>query len=367
MTSLPARVIVVAPGEDGGGRDGLASAVARLGTASHLAAPPIHAPRSLEAQACTGLGGGETGIFDDWRPQGYEPVPAPPASRLPRSVQEAARQAGLAVLDGPDAAGAGGTDGIAQLTEGSAREALMQDPAALTTLWLQPSTRVRVHNVLNPPALLAAAGLLEVDRSGRPDWERSLAYHVGHGQVWVNLRGREPGGIVQPGGEYEEVRAALRAVFAERLLDPTTGQSVVRVFMKEDLYSGAWLWAAPDLVLAPVLDCAFSPAAVAGRAEAEAVRREPALASQPGWWGVTGQGARRGGKTAPTDILRLAPTMAAVLGLSLVPAPSGTIVREALTDEFWASRPAMPASTAVLSADEERIIARRLGELGYIE
>jgi hypothetical protein len=80
-------------------------------------------------------------------------------------------------------------------------------------------------NVLNPAALLAATGL-SVDLSGRLDWERSLGYHVGQARCGSICAGVSPGVSCSRGG-YEDVRAALRAVFAERLLDPTTGQPVV--------------------------------------------------------------------------------------------------------------------------------------------
>ena len=62
--------------------------------------------------------------------------------------------------------------------------------------------------------------------AGRIDWSRTRAYcpsAPGSG-LWVNLRGREPEGIVAPGAEYERVVAELR----ERLLafrDPRTGRA----------------------------------------------------------------------------------------------------------------------------------------------
>lgn len=367
MTPPPARVVIVRPGEAEPGRDRLLLAVTRAGTAARLAAPPIHARRPLEAQAFTGLGAGATGIFDDWRPDAYGATQVPAGPILPRSVQETARRSDMTVVECPHVSGGARGHGIYHVTDAVALDGVTEATKTLTTLWLQPCVREPAHTVLNPVALLVEAGLLEVDRCGRPDWTRSLAYHVGHGQIWVNLRGREPHGIVQPGSEYDEVRAALRALVVERLVDPATGEPLVQVFVKENLYSGEWLWAAPDLVLSPGPDRGFSAVAMAGHPETESVRREEAVATRPGWWGVTGWGARHQGEGPATDILRLAPTIAAVLGLSLVPPPPGAMVPDGLTEEFWATRPVVPTSTAVLSADEERIIARRLGELGYIE
>ena len=43
------------------------------------------------------------------------------------------------------------------------------------------------------------------------DWSRTKAYSIGStaGQIYINLKGREPMGIVQPGTEFEEVREAI--------------------------------------------------------------------------------------------------------------------------------------------------------------
>ena len=75
----------------------------------------------------------------------------------------------------------------------------------------------------------------------------ALAYALALGQIYVNLKGREPGGIVLPGAEYEALIAELIAGLHE-LIDPTTGERVVdQVWRKEELYSGPYLDQAPDL------------------------------------------------------------------------------------------------------------------------
>jgi predicted AlkP superfamily phosphohydrolase/phosphomutase len=51
------------------------------------------------------------------------------------------------------------------------------------------------------------------DASGAIDWRRSVAYGVEH-YVYLNVKGRDPGGIVEPGDEY----LALRDEIMEALL-----------------------------------------------------------------------------------------------------------------------------------------------------
>lgn len=81
------------------------------------------------------------------------------------------------------------------------------------------------------------------------DWSLTQAYSFGYyGQIFINLRGREPNGIVEPGEQYESLRKQI-ALGLEKLRDPQDGQKVVdRVLFKDELYSGEFLADAPDLL-----------------------------------------------------------------------------------------------------------------------
>ncbi|MGD2207300.1 MAG: alkaline phosphatase family protein, partial [Anaerolineae bacterium] len=69
------------------------------------------------------------------------------------------------------------------------------------------------------------------------DWPRTRAYSLGNvGQIHLNVRGREPEGIVEPGEEYEAVRKEIIARLRE-LRDPETQEPVVQdVYCREQLY-----------------------------------------------------------------------------------------------------------------------------------
>ena len=63
----------------------------------------------------------------------------------------------------------------------------------------------------------------------------------------VNLKGRDPDGIVEPGREYEELIERLTRRLAE-LIDPATGQPAIgRITRLRDLYHGPKLEVLPDL------------------------------------------------------------------------------------------------------------------------
>jgi predicted AlkP superfamily phosphohydrolase/phosphomutase len=81
------------------------------------------------------------------------------------------------------------------------------------------------------------------------DWSKSRAYSLGLGKIYINLRGRESQGIVNPGREYEQLRDEIIEKFS-KLIDPTTDKPVVSVINKADrIFSGPKVPEAGDLVI----------------------------------------------------------------------------------------------------------------------
>lgn len=80
------------------------------------------------------------------------------------------------------------------------------------------------------------------------DWGKTKAYSVGFASVYLNLKGRESKGIVEP-EEEEKVKRKITEVL-KKLKDPKNGQSPIReVYDGKTLYSGPQESEAPDLVL----------------------------------------------------------------------------------------------------------------------
>lgn len=76
-------------------------------------------------------------------------------------------------------------------------------------------------------------------------------YSLIPGRFFVNLRGREQSGAVEPGVEYEKLRDEL----VERLptmTDPETGEKIIRnAYKREELYSGPCFEQAADVIADP--------------------------------------------------------------------------------------------------------------------
>lgn len=105
-------------------------------------------------------------------------------------------------------------------------------------------------------AILAEGGYLAFNSSEPKmlndiDPAGTRAYCMDPGRIYINLKGREPGGIVEPGDEYENLMAEL-ALLAGDLTSPATGEKMVAdVKYGRDLYDGPCSAVGPDLVVVP--------------------------------------------------------------------------------------------------------------------
>jgi len=81
------------------------------------------------------------------------------------------------------------------------------------------------------------------------DWSKTVAFASGvTGAITINLKGRQPQGIVKK-EEYEEIREQLIEVLLKFRDD---GNKIVKnVYKREEIYHGPYLDKAPDLVAVP--------------------------------------------------------------------------------------------------------------------
>jgi predicted AlkP superfamily phosphohydrolase/phosphomutase len=70
------------------------------------------------------------------------------------------------------------------------------------------------------------------------DWSRTRAYVMGLGGLYINLKGREKQGIVEPGEEYENLRREI-ITRLEGWVDEAAGlHPVAKVYTREEAYGG---------------------------------------------------------------------------------------------------------------------------------
>jgi predicted AlkP superfamily phosphohydrolase/phosphomutase len=215
------------------------------------------------------------------------------------------------------------------------------------------------------------------------EWDRTRTYALGAGgNIFINLRGREPAGTVQPGIEYERVRQEVADALAT-LSDPETGRPIVRrVYRREELYDGPFLSQAPDLVIqwedytcwgrgrydsrgTPIFEASshfeFRDLPLTG-----AHRPEGVLI-------ISGPGIRSGARIEGARLLDLAPTILSLLSIKPPSEMDGRLLHELLLEdevehvqaaaEFVVKAPDRQFD---YSAEEAEEISQRLRSLGYL-
>ncbi len=163
---------------------------------------------------------------------------------------------------------------------------------------------------------------------------RSRCFPVGNGLatagIRLNLRGREPGGILAPGAEAEAFSEWLAAALCEIVDDTTGGPIVRRVLRTADLYQGECLDALPDLLVDWNDEMPLGRAA-AGTMLGRMRVRSPRLGvvegvntygrtgehREEGFFLVAGPGIVAGEREEMMSLLDFAPTIAAQLGVTL--------------------------------------------------
>lgn len=81
------------------------------------------------------------------------------------------------------------------------------------------------------------------------DWEKTYAYALGFSSIYVNLRGRERNGIINPG----EASNTLLHKIRRKLLtveNPKTKENVIHnAYLRSEIYKGPYVSDAPDIIL----------------------------------------------------------------------------------------------------------------------
>jgi predicted AlkP superfamily phosphohydrolase/phosphomutase len=81
------------------------------------------------------------------------------------------------------------------------------------------------------------------------DWDRTKAYALGLGGVYLNLKGREARGIVAPGAEAAAVKAELVRKLTALKDGPAGRPAITNIYDREAVYSGPYKDNAPDLII----------------------------------------------------------------------------------------------------------------------
>ncbi len=214
------------------------------------------------------------------------------------------------------------------------------------------------------------------------DWSRTRAYSHGlFGNVYLNLQGREPEGIVQPGAEEQRVRQKVIDGL-HQLRDPDDGLPIVdRVYRKEEIYWGQCLRKAPDL-LVRMRDYAYMTRGAAEFSWTDSIVSPPLINHSgnhrlQGIFIARGAPFMAGKRIEGAHIMDVAPTALHLMGMGIPEAMDGKVLDTSLDPAYLAQFPVQvvpedPASSRArpaseVTASEMKELKENLRGLGYFK
>jgi predicted AlkP superfamily phosphohydrolase/phosphomutase len=214
------------------------------------------------------------------------------------------------------------------------------------------------------------------------DWSRTKTYFGMDGGLRINLQGREPQGIVRP-DEYDALRQELRQMMLA-VTDPRTKQSPLsNVFLQEELYHGPFVGKAPDVILEPQRENSDAAGNFVLDGSLDANRTSAFGSSLPysgnhtldGIFIAWGADVASGQQIPGAQIVDIAPTILATLGMAIPEYMDGRVLSEIFspecalaprrTAESELCAPQEPAKP--FSLEEEELVESRLRNLGYLD
>jgi len=209
------------------------------------------------------------------------------------------------------------------------------------------------------------------------DWSRTRAYSkIGIGQIVLNVRGREPEGIVEPGDDYDHLTAEIRDKLLG-LTDPEPGAPLFdRIFLRRERFSGEFADEMADIFIPP------SEHGYVARTPSNILFSSRFLYETPmkeghrlhGVLAAAGEGIRAGAAIENARIEDIAPTILYYMGHEIPDDMDGRLLEGLFTEEHIGAHKARFARAveeetreSKMSEEEQAEVLERLRKLGYID
>ena len=194
---------------------------------------------------------------------------------------------------------------------------LSLSPMALLRRFLPESLRIALSQFLPRDT---RERLLSQQFQGSTDWSKTTVFMIPSeftSYLHVNLKGREPMGIVDPGADYEALLQRLEADL-QQLVDPRSGQPAVQAIVRpRDLFGEAAHPALPDVVVKwrstdYFMEEIVHPQGLLRQEKSEFFRGSDH--NQAGFMVAAGPDIRSQGEIATIPLRTLAPTFLTLMG-----------------------------------------------------
>ena len=209
------------------------------------------------------------------------------------------------------------------------------------------------------------------------NWAQTQVYSLGnYGQLYVNLSGREPQGIVNPGDEYDQVIEDL-VDRLNNLRNPRTGELIaVDIYHREDIYQGDHMTEGPDIVFLPkdMRYNGFGLYQFSSRSWLEPSFDRSGGHRMDGILMATGPGISRNTQLEDAALIDIAPTVLAAMDVPIPDDMDGKVLTDVFEEGYFTQHPIRYTKGSEqgiqekveLSPEQEEEIKERLRGLGYL-
>ncbi len=207
---------------------------------------------------------------------------------------------------------------------------------------------------------------------GGIDWDETKVFYYPINGFYVNLKGRDMFGTVEPGDEFEAVRDDLIARL-EAMKDPRNGERLIPIVKRrEELFHGKNLHQLPDVFI-EFLDQPYD-AFMQDYDDPEVFRREEwgdGTHRRNGLWIGSGPGFAGGDEVSGLEIFDVAPNVLHLMGFPIPEHMDGRFRPDLFTDEVGGKAviekfEGDPERRYGISEEEEKDLEEKLRGLGYL-
>jgi predicted AlkP superfamily phosphohydrolase/phosphomutase len=210
------------------------------------------------------------------------------------------------------------------------------------------------------------------------DWSRTVAYSKGnYGQIYINLKGRETNGVVEPGTEFERViDTTIKKL--RGLVDPETRKPLIgQIWRREELYSGPHSEEAPDIQFLP-RDMSHKPLGTLDVTSNKFITPVYGNSGDHRMNGIMlgrGPELKRRSLVDGARIIDLAPTILHTFGVEVPSDMDGRVIEQMFTEEYMRRNPVRLVDHSAetefekgdgMTDEESEEIRERLRGWGYL-
>lgn len=217
------------------------------------------------------------------------------------------------------------------------------------------------------------------------DWSRTQVFSSPHGgQVFINLKGRQPEGIVSS-EDYPSLRETIQGIL-QNLIDPTSRTRLIKkVHLREDVFRGPYLYPAGDLIIEWDIEALGDALCTSAPGHETSVNLSKGSRFFQGWTGTHrpygifmayGPQIKKGETLSIATHYDITPTLLYLQGHPIPNDMDGKVLTDIFMEDHLDRHPIQyrepldiqwKTSAGELDAEENRKIEERLRGLGYIE